>query len=38
MPRIQMTPTVRIALFALRIYLVAIITLIAVKFIRSIMH
>lgn len=34
MPRIKMTRTVRIALWALRIYLLVLLTLIAVKFIR----
>jgi hypothetical protein len=34
MPRIKMTPTVRIALWALRIYLLVLLTLIAIKFLR----
>ena len=34
MPRIKMTRTVRIALWALRIYLLILLTLIAIKFIR----
>jgi hypothetical protein len=34
MPRIKMTRSVRIALWALRIYLLVLLTLIAVKFIR----
>lgn len=34
MPRIKMTPTVRVALWALRIYLLVLLTLIAIKFIR----
>ena len=38
MPRIQMTRTVKVALFALRVYLVAMIVLIAVKFIRGVLH
>ena len=38
MPRIQMTPSVKIALFALRIYLVGMLVLIAVKFIRTVWH
>ena len=33
MPRIQMTRTVKIALFVLRIYLVAMLALIVVKFV-----
>jgi hypothetical protein len=32
MPRIKMTPTVRTALWALRIYLIVLLTLIAIKF------
>ena len=38
MPRIQMTPTVKVALFVLRIYLVVALALIVVKFIRSILQ
>ncbi|MGA8655996.1 MAG: hypothetical protein WB586_07575 [Chthoniobacterales bacterium] len=34
MPRIKMTPTVRVALWTLRIYLLVLLTLIAIKFIR----
>jgi hypothetical protein len=34
MPRIKMTRTVRVALWALRIYLLILLTLIAIKFIR----
>jgi len=34
MPRIKLTPTVKIALWALRIYLLILITLIAIKFVR----
>jgi hypothetical protein len=34
MPRIKMTRTVRIALWALRVYLLVLLTLIAVKFVR----
>jgi cytochrome c-type biogenesis protein CcmH/NrfF len=34
MPRIKMTPTVRVALWALPIYLLVLLTLIAIKFIR----
>jgi hypothetical protein len=34
MPRIKMTRTVRIALWAWRIYLLVLLTLIAIKFIR----
>ena len=34
MPQIQMTPTVRIALYGLRIYLLVLMLLIGVKFIR----
>lgn len=34
MPRIKMTRTVRFALWALRIYLLILLTLIAIKFIR----
>jgi hypothetical protein len=34
MPRIKMTPTVRIALWALRVYLLVLLTLIAIKFVR----
>jgi hypothetical protein len=35
MPRIEMTPTVRIALFGLRVYLIVLLGLIALKFIRE---
>ena len=34
MPRIKLTPTVKIALWALRVYLLVLITLIAIKFVR----
>ena len=34
MPRIKMTPMVRIALWALRVYLLVLLTLIAIKFLR----
>lgn len=34
MPRIQMTPMAKVALLFLRIYLIGIIVLIAVKFLR----
>jgi hypothetical protein len=34
MPRIEMTRTVRVALFVLRVYLVAMLVLIVVKFLR----
>ncbi len=34
MPRIEMTRTVRVALLVLRIYLVAMLVLIAVRFVR----
>jgi hypothetical protein len=34
MARIKMTPTVRVALWTLRIYLLVLLTLIAIKFIR----
>jgi uncharacterized ion transporter superfamily protein YfcC len=34
MPRIKLTPTVKIALWALRIYLLILVTLIAIKFVR----
>jgi len=36
MPRIKMTPTVKIALFFLRFYLVFLMILILIKFIKSI--
>ncbi len=35
MPRIEMTRTVRIALFVLRIYLIVLLGLIALKFVRT---
>lgn len=35
MPRIQMTTTVKVALFCLRLYLVLMLVLIAFKFIRD---
>ncbi len=35
MPRIEMTRTARIALFGLRVYLLAMMLLIAIKFIRD---
>jgi len=35
MPRIEMTPTVRIALLGLRVYLVVIMALILLKFFRD---
>jgi hypothetical protein len=35
MPRIEMTPTVRIALFLLRIYLIVLLGLIGLKFVRT---
>jgi hypothetical protein len=34
MPRIKITPTVRVALWALRVYLLVLLTLIAIKFLR----
>lgn len=34
MPRIHTTPTVRVALWAIRIYLLILLTLIGVKFVR----
>jgi hypothetical protein len=34
MPRIQTTPTVKVALYSLRIYLIILLTLILIKFIR----
>jgi hypothetical protein len=34
MPRIKMTPTVSIALWVLRVYLLVLLTLIAIKFVR----
>lgn len=34
MPRIQMTKTVKIALFVLRLYLLGMLTLIVLKFLR----
>jgi hypothetical protein len=38
MPRIQMTTTVKVALFCLRVYLVLMLVLIAFKFIRDFSH
>jgi hypothetical protein len=35
MPRIQMTRTVKVALFLLRIYLLAMLALILIKFLRG---
>ena len=35
MPRIQMTPTAKVALYGLRVYLILMVILIAVKFIKS---
>jgi len=35
MPRIEMTPTVRFALFFLRIYLIVLLGLIGLKFVRT---
>lgn len=35
MPRIEMTPTVRFALFFLRIYLIVLLALITLKFVRT---
>jgi hypothetical protein len=35
MARIKMTPTVKIALWALRIYLLVLLSLIALKFVRG---
>ncbi len=35
MPRIKTTPMVKIALYALRIYLIVLLVLIATKFIRT---
>ena len=35
MPRIQMTPTVRFALFFLRVYLIVLLGLITLKFVRT---
>ncbi len=34
MPRVQMTPTVKAALFFLRIYLIALLALLLVRFLR----
>ena len=34
MPRVQMTPMVKVALYGLRIYLLVLLTLIAIKFYR----
>ncbi len=34
MPRVQMTPLVRFALYALRIYLILLLALLAVKFLQ----
>jgi len=36
MPRLQMTRTVKIALFVLRVYLIVMLVLIAVKFVLSV--
>jgi len=38
MPRIEMTRTVRIALLGLRVYLVVLMALILVKFVRDFTH
>jgi|CZKI01.1.fsa_nt_gi hypothetical protein len=38
MPRIKTTPTVRIALWAIRIYLLVLLTLIGLKFVRVYTH
>lgn len=38
MPRIHTTPTVRVALWAIRIYLLVLLTLIGVKFVRVFLH
>ena len=38
MPRIKTTPTVRIALWALRFYLLILLALIGVKFVRVFTH
>ena len=38
MPRIEMTPTVRFALFFLRIYLIVLLGLIGLKFVRTFTH
>jgi hypothetical protein len=35
MPRIEMTPTARFALFFLRVYLIVLLGLITLKFVRS---
>ncbi len=35
MPRIEMTPTVRFALFFLRVYLIVLLALITLKFVRT---
>lgn len=35
MPRIQMTPMVRLALYGLRIYLIVLMLLIGIKFVRD---
>ena len=35
MPRVQMTPTAKVALFFLRVYLLAMVILIVVKFIKA---
>jgi hypothetical protein len=35
MPRIQMTPMVRLALYGLRIYLIVLLLLIGLKFVRD---
>jgi hypothetical protein len=35
MPRIQMTPSVKVALLGLRIYLIGLLLLMALKFIRD---
>lgn len=38
MPRIKTTPTVRVALWAIRIYLLILLALIGVKFLRVFAH
>ncbi len=38
MPRIKTTPTVKVALYGLRIYLLVLLALILLKFIRTFMH
>lgn len=35
MPRVKMTPAVRLALFALQVYLVVLFVLIVVRFVRG---